>query len=375
MQSLVHVSSAIAQLTQSGPIQISVNPDDGRVYGALIDPDTEAVSNQPKLLATLLPEAILEGNDLHSESELTIVGLKPLPKSSQICLITSDGRISVCPMEEIGQEEEFCPFQFDTIGTFDDGICFGSWSPDDELLVIVTGSSKLVLLIKTFDVLSEAPIDFARLGDDQPVNLGWGTKSTQFHGSLGKSAAQVSEAKTLPFATIPPKLFSLNAYKLSWRDDEQAHASSETIINCTLRSKIAWRPEGSIIASVLHNTSRDKLNVIFFERNGLQRYGFDLHEADRIHDISGLSWNSDSSILAVGVKKLGSTHSSDNVKYIYAVQLWARSNYHWYLKHEARADLHQPLGSEAVPSMMWHPEIPLCLYFTASGTPTSFDTN
>ncbi|MBW0555228.1 hypothetical protein O181_094943 [Austropuccinia psidii MF-1] len=44
MQSLVHVSSAISQLTQSGPIQISVNPDDGRVHGALINPDTEAVS-------------------------------------------------------------------------------------------------------------------------------------------------------------------------------------------------------------------------------------------------------------------------------------------------------------------------------------------
>ncbi|MBW0577309.1 hypothetical protein O181_117024 [Austropuccinia psidii MF-1] len=113
-----------------------------------------------------------------------------------------------------------CTLQFDSIGTFDDGIFFGSWSPDDELLVIVTDSSKLVLLIKTFDVLSEAPIDFSWLGDDQPVNLGWGTKSTQFHGSLGKSAAQVSEAKTLPFATIPPKSFSLNAYKLSWRGDE-----------------------------------------------------------------------------------------------------------------------------------------------------------
>ncbi|MBW0486572.1 hypothetical protein O181_026287 [Austropuccinia psidii MF-1] len=63
----------------------------------------------------------------------------------------------------------------------------------------------------------EAPIDFARFGDDQPVNLGWGTKSTQFHGSLGKPAAQVSEAETLPFATIPPKSFSLNAYELSWK--------------------------------------------------------------------------------------------------------------------------------------------------------------
>ncbi|MBW0588624.1 hypothetical protein O181_128339, partial [Austropuccinia psidii MF-1] len=205
-----------------------VNPDNGRIYGALIDPDTDAVlvwsisfENQfkPKLLATLLPETILNGNDSQSDSEITIVGLKPLPESSQTCLITSDGRISVSPMEEIGQEEEFCTFQFDTIGTFDDGICFSSWSPDNELLVIVTGSSKLVLLTKTFDVLSEAPIDFAWFGDYQPVNLGWGTKSTQFHGSLGKSAAQMSEAETLPSATILPNSFSLNAYEISWRGD------------------------------------------------------------------------------------------------------------------------------------------------------------
>ncbi|MBW0569126.1 hypothetical protein O181_108841 [Austropuccinia psidii MF-1] len=99
----------------------------------------------------------------------------------------------------------------------------------------------------------------------------------QFHGYLGKSAAQMSEAETLPSATVPPNSFSLNAYERSGRRD------------------------GALFALMC------------------------------------------------------------------PIQLWTRSNHHWYLKHKAQADLHQPLVSEAVPSMMWHPEIPLCLYFTTSG--------
>ncbi|MBW0548946.1 hypothetical protein O181_088661 [Austropuccinia psidii MF-1] len=67
----------------------------------------------PLQILTVFPYGISDGNDLQSDSKLTIVGLKPLPESSQTCHITSDGGISVCLMEEIGQEEEFCTFEVD----------------------------------------------------------------------------------------------------------------------------------------------------------------------------------------------------------------------------------------------------------------------
>lgn len=89
-------------------------------------------------------------------------------------------------------------------------------------------------------------------------------------------------------------------------------SSSEALTNSQLGDKIAWRPEGSIIASSVRDLLKDRLNIIFFERNGLQRYGFDLNVIDSIVNIWGLAWNSDSSILAVGVEKRNKSGSSDH---------------------------------------------------------------
>jgi elongator complex protein 1 len=174
---------------------------------------------------------------------------------------------------------------------------------------------------------------------DQPISLGWGTKATQFHGSLGKSAAQASQTSTHENDTKLGETPS-DAYEISWRGDGAFFAvtcparksdqsftsrlvkvysrsgalssSSEAIPNSRLGDKIAWRPEGSIIASSVRDLQKDQLNIIFFERNGLQRYGFDLNEVDSIVNIWGLSWNSDSSILAVGIEKHDKSPSSDH---------------------------------------------------------------
>jgi len=96
----------------------------------------------------------------------TIIDLKVLPESCQLCLVTSgDGQISVCSIENQDTDIVRSTAQFDYIGTFEDGIRSVSWSPDDELLVIVTNSDKLVIFTKTFDVLCESQIDYERFGD------------------------------------------------------------------------------------------------------------------------------------------------------------------------------------------------------------------
>ena len=80
------------------------------------------------------------------------------------------------------------------------------WSPDQELVVFVTDDHKLILMTKDFDVISEQSASQAGFGEGpnrtslfcifilcvlaEPINVGWGKKETQFHGSLGKAAAQ-----------------------------------------------------------------------------------------------------------------------------------------------------------------------------------------
>ncbi|KAA1107101.1 hypothetical protein PGT21_002152 [Puccinia graminis f. sp. tritici] len=405
MKSLVHLSSSIIRSDTSGSssTKLCLNPDDGVLYAAAIDPSLGVVSvwyialstadqHECRIFATLILPSTPNQDQLGSVPPPAIVDIKALPESSQLCLITSDGQISVCSIENEGVDTDHSIAQFDNIGTFEDGIRSVSWSPDDELLVIVTYSDKLVILTKTFDVLCESQIEYGRFGDDQPISLGWGTKATQFHGSLGKSAAQASQTSAHENDTQLGENSS-DAYEISWRGDGAFFAvtcpsrksdqsstsrlvkvysragalssSSEAIPNSRLGDKIAWRPEGSIIASSVRDLQKDQLNIIFFERNGLQRYGFDLNEVDSIVNIWGLSWNSDSSILAVGIEKHDKSPSSDHPhKASYAVQLWTRNNYHWYLKHEIQSDLWDQSTTNPSPSMMWHPELPLCLYLS-----------
>ena len=69
----------------------------------------------------------------------------------------------------------------ENVGSVDDGIKAAAWSPDDELLVLITGASilvrcvrllircagddKLIEMTKDFEVLSEGPLRSAEFGD------------------------------------------------------------------------------------------------------------------------------------------------------------------------------------------------------------------
>ncbi len=52
---------------------------------------------------------------------------------------------------------------------------------------------------------------------DAPINVGWGSKQTQFHGSLGKAAAQAPVASSLPSVGVSPDDDLLT--RISWRGD------------------------------------------------------------------------------------------------------------------------------------------------------------
>ncbi|CAH7686311.1 IKI3 family-domain-containing protein [Phakopsora pachyrhizi] len=405
MKSLVHLSSSTIQLPPPVTlVQICLNPDSGTVYGASIDGQTNSISvwaidfegrhqsNFHRLVSRLCVD---QEDDLSSEQPLSVVSLKVISEFMQLCLVTSDGRISVCPLIEEPNDETLNPEEFGVVGQFHERISAAAWSPDDEILVVITGVGSIILFTKSFDLLLEVPIDYKRFGDDQPVSLGWGTKSTQFHGSLGKSAALAGDF-TEPSEVSPAPDTMSPLYQISWRGDGAFFAiscpdsnasvigssrsikvysrdgllssSSERVPNSRLGDAMAWRPEGSIIASSVQDMIGNRLNVMFFERNGLQRYGFNLLDAHRAERIWGMSWNSDSRVLAVGLTKPGlQDGDNENQSHTHSVQLWTRNNYHWYLKHEIQSDLQPVSKMEGVPSMLWHPENPHLIYFIGTG--------
>lgn len=187
---------------------------------------------------------------------------------------------------------------------------------------------------------------------DEMINVGWGSKQTQFHGSLGKSAA-TAVATRLPAAN--PSDHQLPT--ISWRGDGsfycvssydpysasssragdsrrqvRVYARSPVALSATsepiygLEGAISWRPAGNLIAAVQgfgwdggaegEGEDRGRKDVVFLERNGLQHGQFRLREDERYRgkealvkqgqcgwEVKQLAYSSDSEILAVWIER------------------------------------------------------------------------
>ncbi|KIM63897.1 hypothetical protein SCLCIDRAFT_1213692 [Scleroderma citrinum Foug A] len=299
--------------------------------------------------------------------EPRIASLRVLAETSRLALITHAGDIVVW---ELGDSGDFNSDP-DVQGTVDTGILAACWSPDDTLLTLATNEN-VILMTSTFDVLSEVPLQTSEFGEDAPIDVGWGSKETQFHGSIGRSHLNTQvhtndEEKNVSDDGLP---------RITWRGDgayfavstcspqPQSHRvirvySHEGRLQSTsepvsgLEASVAWRPNGGLIASSQmevrlgpHDTRKSgKYDVVFFERNGLRHGEFSLRRPQVRNDsfcrVKDLLWSPDSAVLAVWLEDTkGDT-----------VQLWTTGNYHWYLKQE----IHPP-GIDHFTTVAWHPE-------------------
>ena len=53
------------------------------------------------------------------------------------------------------------------MGSVEDGILCMSWSPDQEVLVLVTGAHKLLLMTREFDPITETPLYPQEFGEGE----------------------------------------------------------------------------------------------------------------------------------------------------------------------------------------------------------------
>jgi elongator complex protein 1 len=105
-----------------------------------------------------------------------------------------------------------------------------------------------------------------------------------------------------------------------------------------LEGALSWRPAGNIIAGI--QRLDDRIDVVFFERNGLRHGQFTLRLSEEERTTCAtdlkLDWNIDSTVLAVRFKD--------------RIQLWTMGNYHYYLKQEI------PIPEGGVNFFRWHQE-------------------
>ncbi|KAF9432452.1 hypothetical protein BGZ76_010790 [Entomortierella beljakovae] len=351
-------------------IHHSVDPETGHVYVAYSTGPAESVLIRISDLQSPFPEiseliTFPPENDVHAEQWGHVVGVKFLLDIQAICVIFSHGDVALFHNEptETGDTLEI-------VGSVDSGISCMAWSPDEELVIMVTGEGSILEMTKDFDVIAENPIDVEETGEDVSVNVGWGKKETQFHGTEGKQAAQ-RKVDTSAFTFSPD---DDDQHRLSWRGDGTYFCCSskdkrlghrvirvynrEAVLQTTsesvdmLEHGLSWRPSGNLITSSQRLPHRH--DIVFFERNGLRHGEFTLREpSDTI--VKELQWNCDSTVLAVWLQRASGS----------CIQLWTMGNYKWYLKQEL---LYNGEGS-AVANFEWDAEAALVLHVvTESGS-------
>ncbi|KAI8715726.1 Elongator complex protein 1 [Fusarium sp. LHS14.1] len=290
-----------------------------------------------------------------------VVSLQYLSGSTTTCIVLEGGDIYTV------QEDKFSGGDphIEIVGSIDAGISAARWSPDEELLVVVTKANTVILMGATFDPVAEVTMTAEDLKASKHVSVGWGKKETQFQGR---------GAKAMRDPTIPekvdqglPSVHEDGSTTISWRGDGayvainsvqegerrvirvysregELDSASEPVDG--LEGSLSWRPSGNLMAGIQRLS--DRIDVAFFERNGLRHGQFTLRSPSgpvTAHERIRLEWNSDSTVLAVIYKDL--------------IQLWTMGNYHWYLKQEI------PIQPDST-CLAWHPE--KALRFAAAST-------
>jgi len=244
------------------------------------------------------------------------------------------------------------------VGEFDNGIKAGCWSPDKEVLALYTHTDSeegqadvqqrdiekppaLMTMNAQFEVLAEVVPESnilpsaSLVADEASVCMCWRPDGT----AVAISSVDVSD-NTRRIRTYSREDLSLVSIGRS------EDGSGKTVPNLLAPAGIAWSGLGcsQMITAVQRKGKRADTPrlVVFFEPNGLRHKEFKLRpDAGWEETVVGLCWSCQSDLLAVTLHcTKGNDDDEDKAASTVRskVQLWHRSNYHWYCKYELRYD-------------------------------------
>lgn len=258
---------------------------------------------------------------------LSLIGFQYLLLNNELCVATEDGDVIVHNLDQSTEESvTFC----------DGGLKTMSWSHDQEVVAFVTKTNLLVVMNSAYDAISETRLLDDEFGAEEFMNVGWGKKETQFHGSEGKAAAhkKPDEIEIDDISQLDQEV------SIVWRGDDELFAVSFVGTNgrmfkvfdkegklkytsekcSSLDAAIAWRPSGNWIA--VPNMLPNKYTIALFEKNGLRHREIVLPFKRDEECVKKLQWSADSEILAIYTEK-----GEASTVYLYTI-----CNYHWYQK-------------------------------------------
>ncbi|OCK81787.1 elongator complex protein 1 [Lepidopterella palustris CBS 459.81] len=302
---------------------------------------------------------------LPSLSYDAILDLHYFSDSLTSCLILAGGDIIIVREEPLSGED-----LIEIVGSVDAGISAAAWSPDEELLAIITQANTILYMTREFESVTSANFSPDDIKVSNHVSVGWGKAETQFKGKRAKALRDPTMPEHVDEGVLSP--FDDRSVAISWRGDG-AYVAVNTVESETrriiriysreglldsvsepvdgLESALSWRPSGNLLAGI--QRLNDRIDVVFFERNGLRHGQFSLRlsseELENMTTPLKLKWNNDSSVLAVCFPE--------------KAQLWTMGNYHYYLKQEVEFPRSER-GHTVINT--WHPERPLRLALATS---------
>ncbi|RKO90302.1 IKI3 family-domain-containing protein [Blyttiomyces helicus] len=162
MRSLILLAESRASLfpSQDNPLTarsprslLTVDPETGTTYCSTSIHGANAVNRVQEVQGFFTVTEVCSFPDTEA---MAIVGLQWLPDSQALCVALSGGDIVLARIDE-GVE--------DIVGTVESGILSMDWSPDQELVVIVTGIATILEMTKDFDLIAEVPIHVEEKGE------------------------------------------------------------------------------------------------------------------------------------------------------------------------------------------------------------------
>ena len=295
-----------------------------------------------------------------------IVLLQHFSDNVTSCLVLAGGDVVVVREDpQPGQDK------IEIVGSVDVGIIAAAWAPDEELLAIVTRADTLILMSRDFEPITDVTLSADDLKASKHVSVGWGKRETQFQGKRAKALRDPTVPETVDEGKLSPT--DDGKCTVSWRGDGAFLAinsvvsgrrvirvfTREAVLDSAsepvngLESALSWKPSGNLIASV--QRLEDRVDVVFFERNGLRHGQFSLRlsnvDGEKWASAIALCWNIDSTVLAVSFQD--------------RVQLWTMGNYHYYLKQEVISE--RKVGSVTPIAFKWHLEEPLRCALLSAG--------
>ncbi|CUM67243.1 uncharacterized protein PRCAT00004936001 [Priceomyces carsonii] len=367
----------------------------------IVDSSFDVVTDSISFALSSEESDILEVQRFSKNGEVSLLASFPIEKcelvsfthfadSCQLIFVFGNGDIVLASYDSVQPDPDTTIVEI--VGSIDNGLLTAKWSPDEEILALLTSDLKLVLISRMFEPITEKVLnpDDIKISDSKHVSVGWGKKETQFKGrgakaierekeALKHAGLEVKEGMPLRDPTVAEiergtlSSFDLKGAKISWRGDceyfsvstiekvleedtqtsydrrvirvfnREGNLDSVNEAVDGLEHNLSWKPQGSLIASTqrsIDDEGDEVLDLIFYERNGLRHGQFNTRLDPTSAIIYDLAWSSDSEILAFQL------HDK--------VQLWTSKNYHWYLKQEINL-------KNQIKFMKFHPEKPLTL--------------